>query len=190
MNVSGTGIVIRDIMKDIHLQEEIIMDFFEAIYKRASYREEFDGVDIPKEDLEAIVKAGIKAPSGYNHQTTSFIIVTNPELKSQLAELVPTKAMKTAGAIIIPVSSYWRANNGLSFEIEDYAASVENIMLAIVAKGYAGVWVDGQMKLDHTGDKIAELIHLEKGFTVRAVIPVGRPVKESFQLFSAVNTVS
>ena len=51
-------------------------------------------------------------------------------------------------------------------------------MLAIAAKGYAGVWVDGQMKLNHTGDKIAELIHLEKGFTVRAVIPVGRPVKD------------
>ena len=86
--------------------------------------------------------------------------------------------MKTAAAVIIPVSSYWEANNGLSFEIEDYAASVENIMLAIVAKGYAGVWVDGQMKLDHTGDKIAEIIHLEDGLTVRAVIPVGRPVKD------------
>jgi nitroreductase len=154
------------------------MDFFDVVDRRASYREEFDGTDISKEDLEEIVEAGIKAPSGYNHQTTSFVIVSNPEIKSKLAEFVPTKAMKTAAAVIIPVSSYWEAENGLSFEIEDYAASVENIMLAIAAKGYAGVWVDGQMKLNHTGDKIAELIHLEKGFTVRAVIPVGRPVKD------------
>ena len=152
--------------------------FSVTFMKSSHYREEFDGAGIPKADLEEIVEAGIKAPSGYNHQTTSFIIVTNTEVKSKLAELVPTKAMKTAAAVIIPVSSYWEANNGLSFEIEDYAASVENIMLAIVAKGYAGVWVDGQMKLDHTGDKIAEIIHLEDGLTVRAVIPVGRPVKD------------
>ena len=154
------------------------MEFFDVINKRASYREEFDGSEVPRKDLEEIVEAGIKAPSGYNHQTTSFYIVTNPELKAAMAELVPTKAMKTAAAVIIPVSSYWEAGNSLSFEVEDYAASVENIMLAIVAKGYAGVWVDGQMKLDGTGEKIAGILHLEEDRTVRAVIPVGKPVRD------------
>ena len=150
------------------------MDFFDAINKRASYREEFDGAGISKADLEEIVEAGIKAPSGYNHQTTSFIIVTNTEVKSKLVELVPTKAMKTAAAVIIPVSSYWEANNGLSFEIEDYAASVENIMLAIVAKGYAGVWVDGQMKLDHI--RIQSVISSMKlsGHTIRSIMETFR----------------
>ena len=64
------------------------MDFFDAVNKRASYREEFDGAEICNTDLKEIVEAGIKAPSGYNRQTTSFIIVTNPEVKSKLAELV------------------------------------------------------------------------------------------------------
>lgn len=35
------------------------MDFFDVVDRRASYREEFDGTDISKEDLEEIVEAGI-----------------------------------------------------------------------------------------------------------------------------------
>ena len=77
------------------------MDFFSVIKKRCSYREEFDMAEISKEELQEIVEAGICAPSGYNHQTTSFIIVTNHELKQELAKMIPTPAMKTAAAVIV-----------------------------------------------------------------------------------------
>ena len=157
------------------------MEFFDTIRKRGSYRAEFDQVEIPKEDLKEIVEAGVLAPSGYNHQTTSFLVVVDAQLRQELAKIAPTPAMKTAAAIIVPLSEYWQAENGLSFEIEDYACAVENVMLAITAKGYAGVWMDGQMKLDNGSERVAELLHVEEGKHVRAMIPVGKPLQQVVQ---------
>ena len=53
------------------------MEFFDVIKNRGSYRGEFEKADIPQEDLRRILDAGIRAPSGYNLQTTTFYAVTN-----------------------------------------------------------------------------------------------------------------
>ncbi|MBI5092620.1 MAG: nitroreductase family protein [Candidatus Hydrogenedentes bacterium] len=60
------------------------MDVFEAIAKRHSYRGAFKDTPILAEDLERIVQAGIQAPSGKNLQTTTFVIVNNPELVKKI----------------------------------------------------------------------------------------------------------
>jgi len=157
------------------------MDFFETVSKRGSYRREFVNEIIPQEDLEQIIMAGIKAPSGYNHQTTSFIVITNKEFMKKLATIIDTPAMQTASAMIIPLSEYWQAENGLSFEIEDYASAMENVMLAITAKGYAGVWIDGQIKLCDAGERIAAVLNIPEGKHIRAIIPLGKPMHEVTQ---------
>ena len=154
------------------------MEFFETVKKRHSYRGEFLPVPIPEDDLKAILDAGIRAPSGYNTQTTSYIVVQNPRLRSQLADMWPTPAMRTAPVIIVPVSEHVVTQKGLVFEIEDYGASVENLLLAITAKGYAGVWMDGAVKLEDMGKPVAELLGVPAGKTVRAVIPMGVPAQQ------------
>lgn len=70
------------------------MEFFDVIKNRGSYRGEFEKADIPQEDLRRILDAGIRAPSGYNLQTTTFYAVTNETLRHALAEIFPTKAVK------------------------------------------------------------------------------------------------
>ncbi|NLV98292.1 MAG: nitroreductase, partial [Clostridiaceae bacterium] len=130
------------------------MEFFEVIRKRHSYRGSFQPLAVPEEDIHAIMEAGLRAPSGYNQQTTSFIVVTDADLRKKIAELVPTAALKTAPVIVIPVSKHQVTHENLAFEIEDYAASVENIMLAITAKGYAGVWMDGDVKLNNVRERL------------------------------------
>ena len=77
------------------------MEFFDVIKNRGSYRGEFEKADIPQEDLRRILDAGIRAPSGYNLQTTTFYAVTNETLRHALAEIFPTKAVKTAPVIIV-----------------------------------------------------------------------------------------
>lgn len=159
------------------------MDFFEAVEKRASYREAFLEKDVPESDIREIIEAGIKAPSGYNMQTTCFAVIRDAEIKSRLAELWPTKAMKTAPVIIAAVSEE-KVNSApdaakFSFATEDYAAAVENIMLAIAAKGYAGVWMDGMTRMDpEKYEKAAALINVPAGKKLRTVVPFGVPEKE------------
>jgi hypothetical protein len=70
---------------------------------------------------------------------------------------------------------------GLSFEIEDYAAAVENILLAITAEGYAAVWMDGAVNLEDRRERIKKLLQVPDDRCVRAIIPLGRPEKEVAQ---------
>ena len=113
------------------------MDFFKAIESRHSYRAAYTDANIPEADLVKILDAGIRAPSGCNAQTTSFILVTNPELRSQITNILNSENIKTAPALIIVTTEKVTFNFGLDFELEDYGAAVENILLAATALGYA-----------------------------------------------------
>jgi len=154
------------------------MDLFSAIEKRHSYRSDFENSSVPKEDLRKIVQAGIAAPSGKNAQTTSFIIVDDSEIMDAMRDLAPNGAMKTAPAAIVIFSEEQAVFGDLSFEREDYAAAVENMLLAITALGYASVWIDGALRVDGRAEKIADLLGIPDKYTVDVVLPVGIPVKQ------------
>ena len=161
------------------------MEFFETIEKRASYRNAFLEKEIPEEDIRRILTAGLYAPSGYNMQTTSFVVVRDTALKKAISELLPTPATKSAAVIIVALSEEKAAKAAagpVHFETEDYAAAVENIMLAITACGYAGVWMDGMTRTEGTERKIAELLNVPAGKSVRTIIPFGVPEKEAKQM--------
>ncbi len=156
------------------------MDFFETVNKRGSYRDKFQDAAIPEEDFRKMLEAAIKAPSGYNMQTTSFVVVTDPQLRKEIAALMPSDATETAPAIIVVTSEHVEAD-GLCFEIEDYASATETLLLAITALGYASVWMDGDTKLDGNFEKIKKLLELPESKTVRTILPVGVPAKEVTQ---------
>lgn len=151
------------------------MDFFDVIKKRGTYRGEFKNTEIPKEDLIEILDAGIRAPSGLNFQPVNFLVVTEPEQKSKVDKILNKETTKTAPAIILVLTSSEKTSNGLSFEIEDYGAAVENVLLAITAKGYASVWMDGVLKFENKAERIKDVLDIPADFTLRAVLPVGVP---------------
>ena len=62
----------------------------------------FDGSPVAKEDLERILDAGIKAPSGYNIQPWRFVVVQSPEQKKKLREAsFGQPKIEEAGAVIV-----------------------------------------------------------------------------------------
>ena len=155
------------------------MDFFDVIESRGSYRGTFTEQPVPEEDIRKILSAGIAAPSGYNFQTTSFAVIRGAQLRSQIAELLPTPATRTAPVMLVAVSEQ-KVNEAkgaahFHFDTEDYAAAVENIMLAITALGYAGVWMDGMSRMSGKDAEIARILQVPEGKTVRTVIPFGVP---------------
>lgn len=153
------------------------MDFFEAVSKRGSYRGQFLDQPIPEADMRKMLEAAIKAPSGYNMQTTSFVVVTEPELKAQIAALMPSEATESAPAIIVVVSERKEAD-GFCFEMQDYASATETLLLAITAMGYASVWMDGDTEDQGHGEKIKEILNIPADKTVRTILPVGVPAGE------------
>ncbi len=151
------------------------MDLFEAIEKRYSYRGEFTDAPVPHEDLVRIVEAGLKAPSGCNAQTTSFVIVDDPGLLAKMREIHSMRAIQDAKAIIACVTSVdpEPVYEGLHFEVEDCSAAIENMLLAVTALGYATVWIDGALRREGRAERINELLGIPQDRTARVILPVG-----------------
>lgn len=157
------------------------MDFFDVISNRYSHRAAFQNKPIPDADMRRIVEAGIRAPSGMNCQTTSFVVVTDTELRKAISAVLPTPATQTAPVILVVLTEHQVTPCGLAFEIEDYAAATENILLAAAALGYASVWMDGMTKADEANAKIREILNVPDGKTVRTILPIGVPVQAGTQ---------
>ncbi len=153
------------------------MEFFEAVTKRYSYRGEFTNAPVPREDLIKIVTAGIHAPSAGNMQTQSFLIVTDAGVRAKIAEIIPHRGVSSAPALILLVSQVQELGpTKVTFELKDYGAAAENVLLAIAALGYASVWTDGQTSMNPVlQEKLAALLGIPEGRVVRAVLPVGVP---------------
>ena len=153
------------------------MDLFEAVSRRHSYRGGFEPTQIPRDDLRRIVQAGIQAPTGCNAQTTSFVIVDDPKLLHELAEIVDKPVVRAARAIIVCIVEHRVVYHGHSFGVEDCAAAVENILLAVTALGYATVWIDGALKLNGKAKKVAEILGVPDDREVRILLPIGIPTE-------------
>ncbi|MBK5254246.1 MAG: nitroreductase family protein [Peptostreptococcaceae bacterium] len=152
------------------------MDFFEAINSRYSYRGAFTKEKLSNDDIEKILTAGIAAPTGMHIPTTSYIAITDENLLKELSYIVPGKSVLTATFVIVMLTENKSMMSGMNFEIENYSAAAENILLAITSLGYATVWTDGTLRSPSINTGVRELLNVPSHMTIRAVLPIGRPV--------------
>ena len=158
------------------------MQVFDAIGKRHSYRGGFIRKPIPREDLARIVQAGIQAPSGYNGQSTSFVIVDDESLLEKIAEIVPNEVVRGAPAVIVCFMDLLATSDkDFFFGAEDYAAAVENMLLAMTDLGYASVWIDGALRREDRSERIRRLLGAPEGRQVRVILPLGIPSEQRKQ---------
>ena len=153
------------------------MDFFEAVQKRYSHKQAFLPIKIPKEHLEKIAHAGLAAPSGTNAQSVSLVLLPDRDALQPLCDIAPTIGLKTAPAAIALLTDSSTQNYIINFEIEDYAAACENILLAATALGYAALWLDSPYFDEHNQKAALRLFNAPEGFHLRVVIPIGVPAE-------------
>ncbi len=154
------------------------MELFEAIARRHCYRGAYLPQSVPREDLRKIVQAGLDAPSGKNGQTTTFVIVDDEAVLAGIRPLhASNKAVQQARAFIAcvidknPEAIY----EGFDFAVEDCAAAVENMLLAVTALGYASVWIDGWLRLNDHAETVGRMLGVPDGKIVRILLPLGVP---------------
>jgi len=148
------------------------MDFFEAIKARASVRS-FGPCEITDEQLEQVIDAGRRAPSGYNRQPCSFIVVRDKAQIEKLGRIQGCIAEATAAIAVVVDSGatqYWR---------EDAAAAIENMLLAATAMGYASLWVEGYV-LKHE-DYGKQVLGIPAELRLLAILPIGAALGEAMQ---------
>lgn len=114
-------------------------DALDLLYKRRSIRS-FTDTQIQKEELDAVLKAGILAPCAMNRQTTLMVVVQSQIYRDALVELKnagtdkdPFYGAPTIIVLFAPANHYTA--------IENASAVQMNLMHAANAVGLASCWV-------------------------------------------------
>ena len=150
------------------------MDILDIINGRSSYRGRYKAIPVPREDLLKIMRAGAVAPAGCNKQTTSFIAVDDEKLLDGIKALIDPPVAVTAPAFILVLTRKIFAYKDKCFNVQDYSAAIENMLLAIKALGYESCWYEGHITDDDDiAGKIAAHIGVPDEYKIVCLLPVG-----------------
>ena len=147
------------------------MKVLEAIETRRSIRK-YKSEPMPDEDLKKIIKAAQLAPSAGNKQPWRFVVVSDPEMKTKLAE-VSRKQMWMADASVIVVCLGMDKKSPEVYERwaeKDVMTAVEHMVLAAWELGYGTCWIGAFVESD-----VKELLDIPKEMTVVNLLPIGVP---------------
>ncbi len=143
-----------------------------AIYNRKSVRSFIKDRPVSNEDVQALIKAGMSAPSGKDTRPWEFVIINDRAILDKMAEELPTTKMLSQAPMAIVVcgdtirSSYWYL---------DCSAATENILLAAEAMELGGVWTAAYPYRDRMATVIKHT-NMPAQVLPLAVIPIGYPM--------------
>lgn len=143
-----------------------------VIQNRKSVRTFLKDRPVPKEDVQALLKAGMSAPSGKDTRPWEFVVINDRNTLDKMAEELPTAKMLAQAPMAIVVcgdtvrSSYWYL---------DCSAATENILLAAEAMDLGAVWTAAYPYHDRMSTVIKH-INLPGQVLPLVVIPVGYPM--------------
>ncbi|MBI4744107.1 MAG: nitroreductase family protein [Actinobacteria bacterium] len=156
------------------------MEVYEALHKRHSVREYDSSKAIPDELIRKLLEAACEAPSAGNLQPWRFWVVRDGRIKKELAEAAGRQNFVYEAPVVIVVCAdlsvslrgYGRRGVDL-YAIQDTAAAIENLLLAVCAEGLGACWVGA-----FNEDKVSESLSLESAIRPLAIIPIGYPLVE------------
>ncbi len=142
------------------------MDLIDAIRARASVRS-LEPADVTDEELEQILDAGRRAPSGMNVQPLQYIVIRDRATLERLGKVQGFIADASVAIAIV-------ADPGQSkFWLEDASAAAENMLLVIAALGYGSTWVEGTLLRREEWAK--ELLGVPDHMRLIILLPIGKP---------------
>lgn len=156
------------------------MEFFDALFSRYSYRGPYKSDPVPKKDLTKMLEAGLAAPSGCNRQTTALIALDDPELIARVSAPMDKPHFASAPAAICVLAKHIPGYDNVYFDVQDYSAAIQNVLLAVTALGYASCWVEGHITAegDEMNRQMSEMLNVPEGYRLVAYLPIGIPESE------------
>ena len=112
-----------------------------TLTERRSIRS-FSDKQVPREDIEKIIKAGLYAPTGRNTRDTLFLVVTNKELRDRLSKMNASvmgsdnDPFYGAGTVIVVF-----ADRNRTTTVEDGSCAMANLMNAAFSLGIDSCWI-------------------------------------------------
>lgn len=178
------------------------MEFYEVINRRRSIRQ-FENREIPREMLERILDAGLKAPSSNHQRQWELVTLTDKAIIKTLAQIVkpypcritepktPQQEMfkiayprqrtmiEESACVILP---YFKMKYDLKSAANDYGlmdlgaawALIENILLAATAEGLGSVV---HIPVKKEPEQIKAFLDVPDGYCLPALVMLGYAVE-------------
>lgn len=148
----------------------------EAIFRRASVRS-FTDEPVGDDEVRALLRAAMAAPSAGNQQPWEFYVVRDQALRVQLSHATPYAKPAAAAPCVIAVCARTEGLRFPSCVPQDMGAAVENLLLEAVEIGLGAVWLGIAPEPDRVA-AATEALGLPKGVEPFALIACGHPANE------------
>jgi nitroreductase len=157
------------------------MELTECFEKRKSVRDYTDE-PVPQEMIDNVLRIANLAPSAGNLHARDFVVVRDAGTRKGLAAAAHGHGFLAEAPVIIVccanldrIIDYGPRGRNL-YCLQDVAASIENMLLCIAARGYGACWVGA---FDER--RVAEALGLPDHVRPVAMVSVGRPKKDGIQ---------
>ena len=150
----------------------------ETIMTRTSIRQYTDQ-PVEKEKIEAMLRAGMAAPTAVNAQPWHFVVVSDKAKLGELAAANPRAGMlKSAPLAIVVCGDMTKAmeGKGRQFWIQDCSAATENILLAAHAQGLGAVWT-ALYPMEERIQPVSEALKLPDTLIPLCTVVIGYPAE-------------
>ena len=151
----------------------------ETIMTRTSIRQYTDQ-PVEKEKIEAMLRAGMAAPTAVNAQPWHFVVVSDKAKLGELAAANPRAGMlKSAPLAIVVCGDMTKAmeGKGRQFWIQDCSAATENILLAAHDQGLGAVWT-ALYPMEERMQPVSEALKLPDTLIPLCTVVIGYPAEQ------------
>ena len=155
-------------------------DVLNCIMTRTSVRQYTDQ-PVENEKVEAMLRAGMAAPTAVNAQPWHFVVVNDRAKLGELAAANPhAKMLESAPLAIVVCGDMTKAleGDGRQFWIQDCSAATENILLAAHAQGLGAVWT-ALYPMEERYTAVKEALKLPDTMIPLCTVVIGYPATQS-----------
>lgn len=150
---------------------------FDAMYARRSIRK-FTDQAVSDEQIEAMLKAAMAAPSATNTQAWRFLVIRDADILAKIRKELPFGKMMAPLAISVCADmSIFKRPIVDRFWVQDCSAATENILLAAVGLGLGTVWC-GVHPIPIIEKRIHKVLGLPANVKALNIIFIGYPAEE------------
>jgi len=156
------------------------MDVITAIKTRRSIRTFIDK-PIEKEKITELLKLAMCAPSTGNQQPWHFIVIDDPKIKNDIANIHPYAKMINQAPIGIVVLGDTSLEKYKGFWVQDCSAAIMNILNAAPALDLQSVWC-GIYPDENRVKEFVDYFKLPSNVIPLAIIVTGYSEKKGFEV--------
>ncbi len=146
------------------------------ILKRRSIRR-YTAQPVEREKIMLLLQSAMAAPTACNSQPWEYVVVTEPEVLSQLRAELRSGGYNAPAAIVV-CGNLSLANNSAarSFWVQDCSAATENILIAAVGLGLGTVWI-GVYPLPSVIKPVRRILNLPGEVEPLCIVYLGYPAE-------------